>query len=63
VTLVEDPNVIQPLQLGNANPDLLTTFQFLLNEAFMLAGVNEIVMGATLQKVDRSAASTMSRVQ
>ena len=63
ITDVEDPNSIQPLQLGNASPDLLSTFQFLLNEAFMLAGVNEIVMGATLQKVDRSAASTMSRVQ
>ena len=63
VNNVEDPNTIQPLQLGNANPELLNTFQFLLNEAFMIAWVNEIVMGSTLQKVDRSAASTMWRVQ
>lgn len=63
VNNVEDPNALQPLNLGNANPQLLDTFQFLLQEAFMIAWVNEIVMGATLQKVDRSAASTMSRVQ
>lgn len=60
---VEDPNAVQPLQLWNADPQLLTSFQFLLQEAFMIAGVNEIVMGSTLQKVDRSAASTISRVQ
>jgi len=41
---VEDPNDLVVMELGRLNYDIQNIYQFLLNEAMMIAGVNDIVM-------------------
>jgi len=60
---VEDPNDLTVMELGRLNYDLQNLYQFLLNEAMMIAWVNDIVMWWPLQKVDRSATSTSWRIE
>jgi len=61
--LVEDPNDLLVMELGRLNYDIQNLYQFLLSEAMMIAGVNDIVMGWPLMKVDRSATSASGRVE
>ncbi len=60
---VEDPNDLLVMELGRLNYDLQNMYQFLLNEAMMIAGVNDIVMWWPLMKVDRSATSSAGRIE
>ena len=60
---VEDPNDLMVMELGRLNYDIQNIYQFLLNEAMMIAGVNDIVMWWPLMKVDRSATSTSGRIE
>ena len=61
--MVEDPNDLTVMELGRLNYDIQNLYQFLLNEAMMIAGVNDIVMWWPLQKVDRSATSVSGRME
>ena len=60
---VEDPNDLVVMELGRLNYDIQNIYQFLLNEAMMIAGVNDIVMWWPLMKVDRSATSSAGRIE
>ncbi len=61
--IVEDPNDLTVMELWRLNYDIQNLYQFLLNEAMMIAGVNDIVMWWPLQKVDRSATSVSWRME
>lgn len=61
--MVEDENDLTVMELWRLNYDLQNLYNFLLNEAMMIAGVNDIVMWGPLQKVDRSATSTSWRIE
>lgn len=60
---VESIGALSALNLWGANIQLRDLMAWLMQEAFMIAGINEIVMGAPLIKVDRSATSTTGRIQ
>lgn len=62
---IDDPNQLQPLNLWNANIQIMDLVQFLENAAFVAAGINEIVMGSPMasSKVPRVASDVVNRVQ
>lgn len=65
IITVEDVNQLQPLELWNANIQVIDLVNFLENAAFMAAGINEIVMGSPLawSKIPRVAGDVTNRVQ